>query len=75
MLYVLAPNSDLIETRKLSLPVSFPINSYAARYVVRTGSPRTMRTVIGPMIKDYPDSITDSMPSAPDRRCFSAPIR
>ncbi|HXO78023.1 MAG TPA: hypothetical protein VN824_22365, partial [Puia sp.] len=46
MLYVLAPNSDVIETRGLSLPVTMPVNSYAARYVIRT--------------KGYPDSITDS---------------
>jgi len=46
MLYVLAPNSDQIETRKLTLPVSLPVNSYAARYVVR--------------VKGRPDSVTDS---------------
>ncbi|HTI91094.1 MAG TPA: alpha-2-macroglobulin family protein [Puia sp.] len=46
MLYVLASNSDVIETRQLSLPVSLSINSFAARYVIRT--------------KGYPDSITDS---------------
>jgi len=60
MLYVLAPNSDLIETRKLPLPVSLPVNSYAARYVVRIGRLRTMHRAIDPMIKDYPDSVTDS---------------
>lgn len=46
MLYVLAPNSDQIESRKLLLPVSIPVSPYAGRYVIR--------------IKGYPDSITDS---------------
>ena len=46
MLYVLAPNSDQIESRQLLLPVRIPVIPYAARYVVR--------------IKGYPDSITYS---------------